>query len=141
MLKILQLQKKRFKSKWLRVTFYRFLALHLDYKALSCGNQFETIFHPLSNLTGFPLRPIATHQLLQATHSDVYRTPHEGVISQDTPTLWQKELSTDQVTDIERVCEELMTVLRYDVIYRRKESEEKRKDDDERTTRIIYGWL
>ncbi|XP_072014068.1 dermatan-sulfate epimerase-like protein [Amphiura filiformis] len=62
---------------------------------------------------GYPLRPAMIHQLLQATHSGVYRTSYEGVISEETLTVWQQELTDEQIKDIETVCGELMDKLKY----------------------------
>ena len=54
-----------------------------------------------------------THQLLQATHSDIYRIPYEGIISQATLTDWKQELAEYQIKDIEEVCGPLMEKLGY----------------------------
>ena len=62
---------------------------------------------------GYPLRPAMTHQLLQATHSGVYRMSHEGVLSEKTLTTWQQELTEEQIKDIEDVCGALMDKLKY----------------------------
>ena len=62
---------------------------------------------------GYPLRPAMTHQLLQATHSGIYRMSHEGVLSEKTLTTWQQELTEEQIKDIEEVCGALMDKLQY----------------------------
>ncbi|XP_072014069.1 dermatan-sulfate epimerase-like protein [Amphiura filiformis] len=62
---------------------------------------------------GFPLPPTMTHQLLQATNSDIYKIEYEGVISQTTVTRWQQDLAEHQIGDIEEVCGQLMEKLGY----------------------------
>ncbi len=73
------------------------------------------LYHLVSYLcfSGYPLRPAMTQQLLQATHSGVYHTSLEGVLSEDTLTTWQQELTSGQIRDIETVCGELMEKLKY----------------------------
>ncbi|XP_077993825.1 dermatan-sulfate epimerase-like protein [Glandiceps talaboti] len=60
-----------------------------------------------------PVRPVVTHQMLQATRSDVYTIPYLGVIGQDSLHQWKTQLTIDQIRDIEEICSVLMTDLGY----------------------------
>ncbi|XP_077868080.1 LOW QUALITY PROTEIN: dermatan-sulfate epimerase-like protein [Saccoglossus kowalevskii] len=82
--------------------------------------KFENIInHPEETLKevykflDMPVRPMVTHQLIQAAKTGAFAIPYLGVVNQDSTQLWKKHLSTDQIQDIEHICSSLMKQFKY----------------------------
>ncbi|XP_022082422.1 dermatan-sulfate epimerase-like protein [Acanthaster planci] len=62
---------------------------------------------------GLPLPPAMQHQMVQAAHSGVYQSPHEGVVLPSALDNWETELTMRQIRDIEAICQKGMKRLGY----------------------------
>ncbi|XP_038069428.1 dermatan-sulfate epimerase-like protein [Patiria miniata] len=62
---------------------------------------------------GFPLPPSMEHQLVQAAHTGIYQSPHEGLVLPSKLNNWKSELTLTKIRDIERICKHSMKRLGY----------------------------
>ena len=62
---------------------------------------------------GVPVRPANLQKITQAAKSSVYKLPYEMAFTERSIEAWKRELSSDQVQEIEEICGPLMSQLGY----------------------------
>ncbi|XP_072169330.1 dermatan-sulfate epimerase-like protein [Diadema setosum] len=67
----------------------------------------------IHNHIGIPVRPTNLQKLVQAAKSSVYKLPYELAFTERSIDAWQRELTTEQVREIEEIAGPLMVKLSY----------------------------